>query len=416
VTSPPGLLLLAPRGVTEELTPRIGDRALLHCCQSPYDGIREMSRRRWPAIAIASHVGDLPALCRAARRLQTDAGLFAMCAPIEETDLRPLVGPVLDDYFIYPPTGPEVAQLCQAAVAIGPVRGAGGLAANAGTIAPREFSHMTESTRSVEALERCIADIVSNRIGQAVQWAEADNTGPQHPLMLGVGDRPRVLLQAGGTAEPDAEAAAFISAVQDCLPALLASAKRAETLHRLAITDYLTGTYNRRYFYHLTNHILRQASAKNFNVTLLLYDIDDFKRYNDTYGYAAGDEILRDTATMMKDITRAHDIVARIGGDEFAVLFWDADEPRRPDSEPPATAYVLADRFRRAVERHRFRSLGPEAVGVLTISGGLASFGPGVQTCRDLLREANSALKAVKTTGKNAIQLTGTWQANHKAE
>lgn len=413
MTSAAGLLLLAPPGIRDDLAGRIELPDLLHCCESPYDGIRQMSQRRWSAVAIASHVGDLPALCRAARRLQADAGLFALCAPIEEIDLKGLVGRVLDDYFIYPPTVREIVRLRRAASA---PAAAPGPARAAGYITPDEFSRMTESTGSVEALEECIADLVSRRIGRSVRWVLAEDASERHPLLLSPAEPPRELVPAGAGAEPDADALAFIVAVQDCLPALLASARRAETLHHLAITDYLTGTYNRRYFYHLTNQILHQAEARGFNVTLLLYDIDDFKRYNDTYGYAAGDEILRDTAAMMKDITRAHDIVARIGGDEFAVLFWDADEPRHPDSEPPATAYVLADRFRRAVERHRFRSLGPEAVGVLTISGGLASFGPQGRTCRDLLRQANKALKAVKTTGKNAIQLTGAWRGNRKGE
>ena len=386
----------------------MGDPDMVRCCESPYDGIREMSHRPWPAVAIASHVGDLPALCRAARRLQADAGLFAMCAPVEEPDLRPLVGSVLDDYFIYPPTGGELSRLRRAAAPAG----GDGRETNTGQITPREFAQVTESTRSIAALERSVADVVARRIGRAVHWVRTDPGQAQRPLMIGEGDRPRLLLPLGGPIELDPQAAAFIAAVRDCLPALLAAAKRAETLHGLAVTDYLTGTYNRRYFYHVTEQILRQAAERNFNVTLLLYDIDDFKRYNDTYGYAAGDEILRDTATMMKDITREHDVVARIGGDEFAVLFWDSDEPRSPDSEPPATAYVLADRFRRAVERHHFRSLGPEAVGVLTISGGLASFGPEGRTCQELLRQANTALKAAKGTGKNAIQLVGAWHPN----
>ena len=409
MTSSPGLLLLAARSAREALAGRLGGPGVVHCCESPYDGIREMSRRPWPAVAIASRVGDLPALCRAARRLQGDAGLFAMCHPVEEPDLKPLVGRVLDDYFIYPPTNREVAQLRRAASAAGP-------AGSASQIQPGQYARLTASTHSIVALERGIADVVAGRIGQPVRWVEAAPAATARALLQAAGNPPRALLGAGGAVDLDLDAASFLSAVQDCLPALLASARRAETLYQLAITDYLTGTYNRRYFYHLTDRILAQAAARNLGVTLLLYDIDDFKRYNDNYGYSAGDEILRDTATMMKDITRSHDIVARIGGDEFAVLFWDADPPRPADREPIATAYALANRFRRAVEKHHFRSLGPEATGSLTISGGLASFGPQGRTCRELLREANGALKAAKDSGKNAIQLVGVWPDNHEAD
>lgn len=415
MTSAPGLLLVAARAASQTLLPRIGGPGLVHCCENPYDGIREMSRRRWAAVALTSGADDLPQLCRAARRLQVDAALFALCDPLQEPDLKGLLGSVLDDYFIYPPTRREVAQIRNAAAAIGSPRGPAA-DPGAGVLTPREFAYLTESARSVAALERGIVDVVSRRIGQPVGWADPAEAGPTRPLLLAVGQGPRVLVSHRQTAQLDAETASFISSVQDCLPALLVSARRSETLHRLAVTDYLTATYNRRYFYHLTDRILRQAAARNFNVTLLLYDIDDFKRYNDTYGYAAGDEILRDTAAMMKDITRAHDIVARIGGDEFAVLFWDADQARSPASEPPDTAYALADRFRRAVARHHFRSLGPEAVGALTISGGLASFGPEARCCRELLREANRALKAVKSSGKNAIQLVGAWEGNGRDE
>ena len=122
---------------------------------------------------------------------------------------------------------------------------------------------------------------------------------------------------------------------------LAGQARRTEALHRLAVTDHLTGAYNLRYFEHFTDQLLRRPPAENFRATVLMYDIDGFKRYNDTYGHAAGDEILRQMAALMKHVTRAQDVVARIGGDEFAVLFWDAEPPRRPGSAPPQTAAVL---------------------------------------------------------------------------
>jgi diguanylate cyclase (GGDEF)-like protein len=138
-----------------------------------------------------------------------------------------------------------------------------------------------------------------------------------------------------------------------------------------------------------------------------LYDIDDFKRYNDRFGHAAGDEILRETAAMMKQITRRHDVVARIGGDEFAVLFWDTGPTRQPNSQPLQTAYQLADRFRRAVSSHAFQALGPKASGTLTISGGLATFPWDGWTIDQLLRRADEALLSAKANGKNNIHLVG---------
>ncbi len=408
MTSDPSLLLVAPPSARENLLSRIDRPGLVQWCAEPYQAIGEMAGRRWPAVAVAWRGGDLPGLCRAARRLQDRAGLFALCPPVDEPTVRPLVGRVLDDYFIYPPTRGEVSRLCRAATAVASVRGTSGPAART-QITPGEFAHMTAAARSVEALERGIAEVVAQRLDQPVHWVDLAEAGGARPLLLAANDRPRVLVARRRGDAPDPRARQFIAAVQDGIGALFDAARRVESLHHLAVTDHLTGTYNRRYFYYLTDLILRHAAERGLQVTLLLYDIDDFKRYNDTYGYAAGDEILRDTAAMMKDITRAHDIVARIGGDEFAVLFWEPDQPRSADSAPPESAYALADRFRRAVTRHHFPSLGPDAVGALTVSGGLAAFGPGARTCRDLLRQANTALKAGKDSGKNAIHLVGAW-------
>ena len=110
----------------------------------------------------------------------------------------------------------------------------------------------------------------------------------------------------------------------------------------------------------------------------------------------------------MKKTSRVHDIIARIGGDEFAILFWDPDQPREPDSRPLETANALADRFRQAVTSHEFPSLGAEARGAVTISGGMAGFPADGDTCRDLLRAADGALKKAKKAGKNSIQIAWT--------
>jgi len=320
--------------------------------------------------------------------------------------VRGLLGKGLDDYFIFPPTSGDLATLRRAAN--GDPLANGAKAATPAGLTGRDFARLTEAARSIAALENDLAEAVSARIDQPVHWADAEDVPPEvQPLLFAAAARPRVLVPDDPLAPPDEQTSAFLEALGQVLPPLLASARRTETLHRLAVTDYLTGTYNRRYFYHLTDQILLRAGRENFSATLLLYDIDDFKRYNDRYGYAAGDELLRETAQLMRRVTRRQDIVARIGGDEFAVLFWDPGEPRTPGSHPPETAYALAERFRQGVMRHEFPSLGGESTGVLTISGGLASFPGDGRTCRELLRQADKAIKAAKKSGKNAIKLLG---------
>src|SRR6185436_553464 len=101
-------------------------------------------------------------------------------------------------------------------------------------------------------------------------------------------------------------------------------------LQKLAITDDLTVLDNARYFRHLLAAMRGKAGDVGCPVTLLLFDIDGFKSYNDTFGHKMGDEILRQTAELMKRCVRDHDLVARLGGDEFAVVFWEKEGPRQP--------------------------------------------------------------------------------------
>jgi two-component system cell cycle response regulator len=191
--------------------------------------------------------------------------------------------------------------------------------------------------------------------------------------------------------------------------------ERHKRLQKLAITDDLTGVYNARWFRHFLDRILEKARQKRFPVTLLLFDIDNFKRYNDTYGHGVGDEILRQTATLMRRCCRDHDLVARISGDEFAVVFWDNEPPRVPrdpsavaPSRVPQTPLQIADRFRRLLQSKEFTALGPQGQGKLTISGGLAVYPYDAQTPHDLIQAADRALMfGAKKGGKNSVFLVG---------
>lgn len=174
-------------------------------------------------------------------------------------------------------------------------------------------------------------------------------------------------------------------------------------LRDLAMRDELTGAWNRRYFNHFLRKIIDRAAEDRQQVTLLVFDIDDFKRYNDAYGHAAGDEILRGVAKLMRGCVREHDVVARIGGDEFAVIFWDAGQRRKPDSKHPDDVINAAKRFQRAVIDHRFPKLLDKAAGNLTISGGLAGFPWDGRTPEELLDFADTMAMRSKQQGKNAI-------------
>ncbi len=191
--------------------------------------------------------------------------------------------------------------------------------------------------------------------------------------------------------------------------------ERHNLMQRLAITDELTGLHNGRYFHHFLNRIIEKAKVRRFAVTLLLFDIDNFKRYNDQYGHGVGDEILRQTASLMRRCCRDHDLVARIGGDEFAVIFWEKDAPRVPRDpgsatagRVPSTPMIIAQRFRKQLSSSEFNALGTMGQGMLTISGGMAVYPFDGQTPADLIKAADNAqMFGAKRGGKNRIHLVG---------
>lgn len=197
--------------------------------------------------------------------------------------------------------------------------------------------------------------------------------------------------------------------------------ERMRQLERLATEDDLTGLKNRRYIWEFAKQILERARKEGGRVTLLVYDIDDFKRYNDVCGHPVGDRVLKEAAVLMSRCCRAHDVVGRIGGDEFAVVFWDDASDRKPTPEPdrrsagathPREAIFIARRFRKALEESELRLLGPGGKGVLTISGGLASFPSDGSTIDQLFERADAALLEAKRSGKNRIYLVGAPQAD----
>ena len=200
--------------------------------------------------------------------------------------------------------------------------------------------------------------------------------------------------------------------IAQLLAPLLDISRETAALQKLAVTDELTGLYNRRYVYEFTEQVLTRAHDERFEVTVLLFDVDDFKRYNDTYGHATGDEVLRETADLMRRCSREHDLVGRFGGDEFVMIFWDAGKRRQPNSRHPETAFSLSERFRRTVSAHDYKCLGPGAKGTLTISGGLASFPWDAATVDDLFARADDALLQAKASGKNLIYIVG--RENHQ--
>ena len=151
-------------------------------------------------------------------------------------------------------------------------------------------------------------------------------------------------------------------------------ARKQRQLKLLAYKDELSGAWNRRFLRTCLSREMQIARDQRRPLTVMIFDIDDFKHYNDRWGHDAGDEIIREIVRLLRTIIRKGDHVCRIGGDEFAVLFCDPEPPRETGSNHPTSIEILARRFKEQVAQARFPKLGEEATGVLSISGGLATF------------------------------------------
>ena len=168
-----------------------------------------------------------------------------------------------------------------------------------------------------------------------------------------------------------------------------------EVLSQLSITDGLTKLHNHRYFQdHLTREIKR-VSRTNSPLSLILLDIDDFKQLNDSYGHAAGDEVLISLASIMNESARESDLIARYGGEEFVILMPNTDL---------AGAVHLAEKIRMAVESTRLIIGDRMKPTDVTISLGVALF---KGNRREFFAEADRALYRAKAAGKNCVIIAG---------
>ena len=157
-------------------------------------------------------------------------------------------------------------------------------------------------------------------------------------------------------------------------------------LHELAATDSLTGLVNRRIFEERLQLEFARSRRKRLALSVLVIDVDNFKRRNDTWGHDHGDEILRQLAKILNDTVRESDLAARYGGEEFVVLLPEADE---------AQALSMADRILTAVREAQWPN------GALTVSIGASAMDKATPNPQRLVTLADEALYAAKRSGKD---------------
>ncbi len=162
----------------------------------------------------------------------------------------------------------------------------------------------------------------------------------------------------------------------------------------LALTDSLTGVFNRRYVSAHLPRLLDRAADSNKPVSILMFDIDHFKRVNDTFGHDVGDEVLREVAVRSARNLRNFDLVARLGGEEFVVIM--------PDTDGEA-ALMVAERLRQRIGDTPFAISAPVGEITVTVSVGVAVGGRVGDTVETLIKRADEALYEAKRSGRNRV-------------
>jgi len=394
-------------------------------------GIAEIRQKPIRAILVGHDAGcrKPEAAIAAMKTVAGEAPVVFCCDPAYEPVARRIVAHGADDYLIFPPEPAELEralgmpsrqtrQRWVETPVVAPVPSAEELARLADVL-PRLISGDTSALDAMAALI-CTAlnaedatIVLDGRTGQAGRSRDKSSgtvlvepicDGEQRVGQIRVGKS----LGGGFTHEDTAKLRHY----GVLFGRMVEGARRVEGWQRLAMTDDLTELPNRRHLLDFLDKKLAQAAKARSNVTVLYFDIDDFKVYNDAYGHDAGDEILRDIGRLFVQCSRETDLVARYGGDEFVVVFWDPEGPRTLGSRHPEGVRDVVKRFRNALKHHTFTRLGPEATGRLTISGGIAHYPWDARTGPELIEAADHALLHAKEAGKNRFWIIGDGDAS----
>ena len=183
------------------------------------------------------------------------------------------------------------------------------------------------------------------------------------------------------------------AALGEAISLALSNLKLRDTLRQQSIRDPLTGLYNRRFLEEYLVHERVRATRKNRPLSVIMLDIDHFKRFNDTFGHDAGDAILRRMGLLLQGHVRGSDIACRIGGEEFALLLPEAPLP---------IAFQRAENILDTVRRLQIKHRG-QVLGAITVSLGVAAFPKHGETPEALIRAADRALYQAKEGGRNKL-------------
>lgn len=165
-----------------------------------------------------------------------------------------------------------------------------------------------------------------------------------------------------------------------------------ESLHQKGTTDELTGVHNKAYLQQALGQSIEVAKG-GFPLSIIIFDLDHFKKVNDVHGHLAGDFVLKETCRVIKEsVVRTDDTLGRFGGEEFVLIM--------PDAKL-SVAEGVAERIRATLEQHKFE-FGGKVIPV-TASLGVSSWVPSIKTADDLIEEADQLLYQSKKEGRNRV-------------
>ncbi len=191
----------------------------------------------------------------------------------------------------------------------------------------------------------------------------------------------------------DAQDLQFLSVIGYQMAATLRHFQRFSSIKNIALYDTLTGLYNRRYFEDRLGVETQKSFYSGTPLSLVMVDIDHFKKVNDTFGHTGGDQVLCKTSSLLKNSIRKKDMVARYGGEEFMLILPEAGLEE---------SFIIAERIRRLVENTSFE-IGQAQVN-LTISMGISNFpSHRAKSKEELVRMADQALYDAKRGGRNKV-------------
>ncbi|MEL6477310.1 MAG: diguanylate cyclase [Pseudomonadota bacterium] len=172
----------------------------------------------------------------------------------------------------------------------------------------------------------------------------------------------------------------------------IANLKLREQLRDQSIRDVLTGLYNRRFFLDSARREINRSMTSREPISIISFDVDRFKIFNDTQGHDAGDQVLRTISAVMTEMFKGREIPCRFGGEEFIILL---------PGVGPDDIVARAEALRKAIEKRRVR-YGNQMLGV-TISSGVATYPTDGEDLQDLIKRADQALYAAKEGGRNKV-------------